>query len=154
MKTTPEQLENLTILADYLENNVKDSQFNISIFRGEPVEGCENPIDSYDFIEDFTPCDVVDGSECGSVGCAVGWGVHALMEKGKPLPWTVSWATFAANVFGREVYEWAFSDVWSEVDGSREGAIKRIRYFVDYGLPEWFMGPYDVDLDLYEETVR
>lgn len=52
MLFTDKQLDVLTRLADFLENKIEDSQFDIEYYRNE------------DFISE---------SNCGTVGCALGW---------------------------------------------------------------------------------
>jgi hypothetical protein len=124
-KTT--NIENLEKMAQYVEN-LPQSVFDMSSFRlGDPI-----PI----------------SHECKTVGCIIG---HCTILDLNPLP--------VDNLFGINYptinfYRWCFNftgihqsdDVdeflflfgsdWDKIDNTPKGAAQRIRYFLEYGLPE------------------
>lgn len=78
-------------------------------------------------------------SSCGSVGCALGHGLYLI----EPRLRFESWENYYLRVYGLDVndpqgdaeWEWCFSEDWSMVDNSPEGAADRIEYLVEHGLP-------------------
>lgn len=74
---------------------------------------------------------------CGSVGCAIGW--FSILE---PKPTEQTWVQYSEEKFGLNhesiEWDWLFSCFWAMVDNTTEGAISRIIYFLENGVPEWF----------------
>jgi len=79
-----------------------------------------------------------EATDCGAVGCAVGHGPYAGIEK---LPGE-DWSFYSDRVFGLDdiefeaEWEWCFCSRWSERDDTPQGAAKRILWLLDKGLPE------------------
>lgn len=78
---------------------------------------------------------LLEATECGSVGCAVGHGPFAGIPKTKQETWT----QYSLRVFGLlddNYWEWCFSDGWALNDNTAQGAAKRILFLLEKGLPE------------------
>lgn len=71
-------------------------------------------------------------TKCGSVGCAIGHGPHAGIEKivGE------SWGIYGNRVFGELLWSWAFSSFWEDTDNIPDGAARRILWALDKGIPK------------------
>ena len=81
---------------------------------------------------------MIDSSEellrrCGTVACAVGHGPAAGIAS---LPYE-NWDCYSDRVFGlsHDEWSWCFSSQWSGIDDTPQGAAKRIRYMLEYGVP-------------------
>lgn len=84
---------------------------------------------------------------CGTVGCAIGHGPSAGIQRLKDEDWIdYSYRQFVDVGFKRlgdeeEVYEaddiwqWCFAATWTRIDNTPHGAAKRIRWYLDHGLP-------------------
>lgn len=120
-KKLPEQtVINLNKIADFLESNVKDEQFNIKEWR----EG-----------------DYRSKHDCGTTGCAIGWA--PFIEGLEPLEceFTPDWGGHSYSLdfrlYWRRILEGVDSDTFDNVFGAdnafnplsetREHTIKRIR---------------------------
>jgi hypothetical protein len=110
--------ENLLRMADYIET-VPQEKFDMELFRA----GDGN-----------TP-------ECNSIGCIIG---HCTVLDTKPLPIYINgninfyeWSQSFTGI-NRESYDWIylFSWEWAATDNTPTGAAKRIRHYVENGLPE------------------
>jgi hypothetical protein len=80
-------------------------------------------------------------TDCGTVGCAAGWGPFAGIEKDP----RESFREYCERAFGLRfpyaTWIWCFNYDWRNVDNTREGAAKRIQYLLihgdeSYGLKE------------------
>jgi hypothetical protein len=74
---------------------------------------------------------------CGSVGCAIGHGPYAGVEKHAE----EDWDQYSHRVFGLELAAWAwcFSSRWRDTDNTPEGAALRIRWLHAHGVPQdWY----------------
>lgn len=124
-------LKNLAKLADYLENNVKDSQFNMTYMRG----------DGFGYY-----CDFKSKTDCGAVGCALGWAPFIIKVKSDDFesfsedPKSLDFNKYADRVFGtgddmRNSAQWCymFDYKWADSprQSTRKAAVKRIRNLVD-----------------------
>ena len=71
---------------------------------------------------------------CGTVACAIGHGPAA----GIPIKPEELWGVYCARVFGLSgsAWTWCFGEEWVHVDNTPQGAAKRIRHYLTYGLPE------------------
>lgn len=121
-------IENLTKLADFLENEVKDEQFDIYAYRKKFG-------DDYPFFSK---------SDCGTVGCALGWlpfissdkDVHICSFSGE-----VDFGELSKRVLGLYEFgpfgQYMFSSKWVnyEQERTREATIRRIRNVIS-GLPK------------------
>ena len=103
-------VENLTILADWLEANRK------WIKRGNDFD-----------MEEY---------KCGTVHCAVGWAskIPELRQKHSKLTMSgdFNYLAFAYSAFNlsREQFNFLFSANWKKADNTISGAIARIRYLI------------------------
>lgn len=68
MKVPEQTIVNLYKIADHLEKNVTDEQFNISVWRG--IGNGRHTL---------SECSYISKHECGTVGCAIG---HAVFIEG------------------------------------------------------------------------
>lgn len=110
-------LRNLKKLADFLETEVTDKQFNIETYLSNSGN--------------YINVDIVV-SECGTVGCAVGW-ASSLFYKEALRSW--NWTGFQEEVFGCNDYDngvgmYMFHCFQPRGQGSRKATIKRIRKVV------------------------
>lgn len=110
---TPEQLANLEKLAVYLESDELKAEFDMG-------EYCE---------EEF-----FHGHEtCGSVGCAIGHGPYAGIQKFR----TESFKGYSDRVFGLDWNDWShcFDCKWELRDNTARGAAARIRQVIAKHTP-------------------
>jgi hypothetical protein len=83
---------------------------------------------------------------CKTSGCAVGFAPFAGIEK---TPFE-SWNDYCKRTLIESTYDdpwhWCFSADWGMIDNTREGAAKRIQYFLDNGVPSEF-DSYDAEIN-------
>jgi hypothetical protein len=114
------QRSNLKKLADYLLAGKLKARFDMELFSD--MEFC--------------------GTYCGTVGCALGHGPYAGIEKidGE------GWMKYSYRCFIDEresdhlnyAWKWCFEGTWHKVDNSPEGAAKRINIILEKGVPsDW-----------------
>jgi len=127
--------ENLEKLASYLEELPEDYEhFGMSSY----FKNNNGVI----FYVDRSPL----AGECGTVACAVGHGPAAGIEPSGH----ENWVGYARRAFDLSTSQerWCFSGAWAVIDDTPQGAAKRIRYMLKYGLPEdayeqcWGEAPY------------
>jgi len=135
--------ENLLKLADYLLSLPVDySHFHMNYF-------CSSD-ESFD-------CDEAAHAitNCGTVGCALGHGPAAGIA-----PSTLGWHRYCDKEFGigtaSTEWDWCFGYKWVRHDNTPQGAGKRIKYFLDFGVPEGYRSGLEDDYrhtyqDLYGE---
>lgn len=109
---------NLRTLAAYLAQPALKAAFNMAIFGSHPARG---------------------NTYCGSVGCAVGHGPYAGIDK---MPEEV-WGQYTQRVFGflgeglhDYRWYWCFGAEWAPVDNTPYGAATRILWLLEKGLPD------------------
>jgi hypothetical protein len=80
--------------------------------------------------------------ECGSVGCAVGHGPLAGIERREREQW-VKYACRAFRADGADfmVWHWCFDGFWWTFDNTPDGAADRIDYMLANGIPDDFEEP-------------
>ena len=86
-------------------------------------------------MENFTPRgNEYSATTCGSVGCAVGHGPYAGIEKFD----YEDWHQYQDRVFelDEDNWLWCFSSGWELVDNTPEGAAERIDYMLQNGVPD------------------
>ena len=119
-------LDNLTKLADYLENVITDDQFDIENFRS----------DSFNNIIEFKNI-----NDCGTIGCALGWapfvnGLEAfesdyIIILGNR---TLGFHNYSKRIFDMMLdnkFDFLFSDYWLDSpEETRLATVNRIRKFV------------------------
>lgn len=113
--------ENLKRLADWIEKNITQEQFDMSHYRTDGV----GHMVVFRSIND-----------CGTVGCLVGW--SPFVPKLKPLkkeyhksaPYELDIDKYESRIFDTNSFDWRFlfSDWWANEDNTLEGAIKRLRF--------------------------
>lgn len=88
-------------------------------------------------MEEFTLGEITEEYPCGTAACALGsLPVMIPREEGE------GWCDYGNRVLGIHSFEheyewdWLFSCKWSSVDNTQAGAAARVRYLLDYGLPE------------------
>lgn len=125
--------ENLTKLADFVEENISQENFDMFVYRRDRTNG--------------VPTAFFGFNDCGTVGCLLGWApfVKGLEPKDSHFEFSshhnkdfLDFETYSEDFFGLETYsdEWVclFSGDWKMVDNTVTGAVKRIRDFVNHGL--------------------
>jgi len=113
--------ENLNRMADYIET-IPLEKFNMATYRtGESIK-----------------------HECNSVGCVIG---HCTVLDKRPLPilrsgdidfndWSLDFTGLDPN---SNEWRYLFASEWEDVDNNPVGAAKRIRHFLENGLPKnWY----------------
>lgn len=119
-----QQIANLRTLAEGLKD--------ISHIKAE--------FDMGDYAEDSYSLDEID---CGSVGCAVGFGPYFGIPKRRG----ESWREYSAeNFIDDTLYNedaWCFSALWKYVDNTPIGASKRIEWFLEKGVPDDYCDQID-----------
>lgn len=138
---------NLLKMADWLETQCPQSQFNMHSF-----------ISNYHKEASVIGMDVALTS-CNTVGCVIGsipkvFGIFpASASSGRA--YDFDWIGLGYRVFDvidSEHWDWMFAGEWRYIDNTPIGAAKRIRYFVEHGgIPTWYA--YGEVGDLYS-TVR
>lgn len=146
--TCKETRNNLKILRDYLKYNVAQTNFNMSWYRKTN--------------EDL-PTEFWSKNKCGTAGCALGWApfaeglepieAHFIFaessesEERSYLNWT-AYAEYHFPAIGMDVspkgkvnefFNWLFSASWFKTDNSIEGAVARIDYLLENGLPDDYL---------------
>lgn len=155
---TEEQIGNLTKLRDYLRDHGDPQYFNMRAFFISPAPGygIEDVIAS-DFDLDtyrtrvYSP--ILDDAPhtCNSVACMVGHGPASGVIIELPKDKERSWFHYAAEAFGAKssdifheeayndpsglLWEWLFTDRWSEIDNTLAGGVKRIDITLEKGIP-------------------
>lgn len=114
----PEFEQALRRLCGYLLGGQLQAAFDMSLFNDE---------------QDLEP---EERTRCGSVGCAIGHGPEAGLEKhlGE------DWLEYSERVFGltpgEPAWHWCFDCEWSQSDNTPQGAAKRILWLLEHGLPD------------------
>lgn len=113
-------------MADYIET-VPQEVFDMSNIRGS----------IYDTGFNLTP-------ECNTVGCIIGHCTILAPEliKHYPLTKSIKFIKWSEDFTGlthfpyHKEWEWLFEASWGTIDNTPTGAAKRIRHFVEHGLPD------------------
>ena len=146
-------IENLTKLANYLEK-LPPENFDMFQFFAEG-DADEMSIDGYAFLR---PLEVTPRQQrCGFVACAVGHGPDA----GIPVkPEHSNWHKYMRDqLIGTdhnliELESWLFSSGWAKCDNTTQGAVRRIRHLLEYGVPTDFYKDQQHDMDDYYANVH
>lgn len=127
LKSSPDQRENLARLADFL-TAIHDcdmpTHFDMWNFFVDADETKRRPVRQEDY-------------ECGTIACAAGFGPAA----GVPALPDESWDGYIKRAFGvgsvgvSHDAIFLFNAHWAMTDNTAEGAALRIRYALDYGVP-------------------
>ena len=139
---------NLSKLADYLETEVKQKQFDMDLYRSDEVGRM---------------CDFRSYHDCGTVGCALGWApfveglepIDQEFDDDHYMGVSLIFASYQRRVFDLSTiaWEWCFSDEWRSYDNTPKGAAKRIRYFVEHGqVPFGWCGPGSESVKHYQDN--
>lgn len=115
MIPTPEQIENRRKLISYLKKKTLKAKFDMGAFT--------------ELANSFEDQDLL--SDCGTIGCAVGHGPYAGINKEV----NEDWLLYSYRAFGIdfEFIEWdfCFSGEWENHDNTALGAAKRLEFFTD-----------------------
>jgi hypothetical protein len=111
--------DNLTLLADYLEANIQDKDFDMRLFSdGDHSEKAPEGI-------------------CGTVACALGWAPMVIppVEDDYDGDAMFDYHTYAERVFNLtgEQFHWCFNGSWVEYQQTAKEAVERIRHLVSTG---------------------
>lgn len=110
--------ENLLRMADYIET-VPQEKFTMSVYRGE---------------KDFKD------ASCDTIGCAVGHctilAPHLIKQTELGIDFEAWVKEFTGVEWASKEWRWLFSGIWVLIDNTPTGAAKRIRHFVEHGLPD------------------
>lgn len=115
-------LDRLSRLADFLENNVKNDQFNIKYYRTDEYGKCTTFYSKHN---------------CGTVGCALGWAPFAfkLNKTYRDFDGEYFFPKISEKFLGindRESWVYLFDSKWFYTpQATRKATIKRIRNFVN-----------------------
>jgi hypothetical protein len=128
---------NLKLLAEWLlenhDNLVETKAFDMNHYRSEGSHVCE----------------FVSETNCGTVGCALGWapvtGIKALaaLEEDYFNPRELSFRWYCDRVFELKhssmYWDWCFSDEWADTDNTPKGSAIRIMYLLNHeeGVKYW-----------------
>ena len=100
--------ENLEKLAAYLESGDLKAAFDMNLY----AETASN------------------ATLCGSLGCAIGHGPYAGIEKRSDENWLV-YSNRVFDLLNRKDWNFLFSTGWTLTDNSPEGVARRIRWLLD-----------------------
>lgn len=78
-------------------------------------------------------------TNCGSIGCAIGHGPYAGIDKYA----NEYWREYSERVFGIDIcsrlWDFLFSSAWTDVDNTKIGVVRRINYVLKNGhIPDDF----------------
>ena len=94
----------------------------------------------------------IEDYNCGTAACALGYGPYLGIT---PNPGEDSWFDYADEAFGTctpgrmvtdaqsMLWNWLFSNRWTSLDNTPDGAARRIFWFLKNGLPATLRQPYD-----------
>ncbi len=142
---TAEQVHNLALLAQHLRGLPEEyDRFNMgSWFRSDAGRLYDDGADPSAAAKRGR-----QGTECGTVACAVGHGPAAGVDV---LPGDGSWNTYAYRAFGGPVFNAAFQVEWQYKDNTPRGAAARILYVLaGRNKPGAKLAPHH-DPELYAE---
>jgi len=109
-----EHKDNLIKGANWLKENITQNQFNMGCFR----------------------------SYCDTIGCALGWMPRAFPDPIEPdyCPDHEYYRRVSLRLFGLsslcDGWEWCFSGDWSSTDNTVRGAVSRMKWLAEKGLPD------------------
>lgn len=143
--TNKKHIDNLLKLADFLESdkipppNFHMDQWALEVYPDEiELHGSlQEAVKERDYntlrINEVTP---EKYASCNTAACAVGHGPLAGIKVYRDYDW---W-DYAKRVFGAgegsRAFEWLFAPGWSYTDNTPKGAAKRIRIYVENGVPD------------------
>lgn len=164
---TPVMIERLMVLASFLEHEVlppddKGSHFNMRSYLRVRKEDFHYNQD-YAETKDMVVKGEVD--PCGTTACAAGWAavIHKRLRMRVPTKneslvagseyMVIDWEKFSGKLTGHNMtlFKWLFDGSWTSWDNTPNGAARRIRYALKYGIPDdfdTFPRPYDGMPDL------
>lgn len=125
--------DNLQILANgLLAADIRGVQFDMSVFDENGDRWNANEITASDCIHLSKMA-----TECGTVGCALGWAPFFGLKKNVGESWQRFGNRSLIDVeIHPEEWRWCFSAAWSRVDNTKRGAAQRIIWLLQYGLPK------------------
>lgn len=145
---------NLEKLADFLEENISEENFDMRFYMRSKA-----PKEGRHATKGMSV--VPESVHCGSVGCAPGWSARALGEGSRLERPGESWKDWImhsrvkfddSQIANGWLWQAAFSCYWHEIDGTKKGAVKRIRWVLKNGLGELPLDANeDVDMERFFE---
>lgn len=124
-----ENKENLLKLADGIEG-IPDEFFHMRNWRS----------DISSFLNSFALVSFRNIDDCGTAGCAVGWGPFIEGLEGLPEEQRkefFEYGLYTERLFGlgecTDEFDWCFAASWDHVDNTARGAALRIREFIRLG---------------------
>lgn len=169
--TNKNNIKNLIKLADYLEVFVPPPHFGMAEFvttiliedRERFSDKLDDKEEIYAYGETTNPDEIFSVKKtysCGTVACAIGHGPLAGIGVRK-LKFYSNWFDYAEHYFGvRPIYRkwdgitddnmhyafvWMFDTDWSSVDDTPIGAAKRIRIYLENGVPANYRNQLDAN---------
>lgn len=131
--TTPpsDARANLKVLAKYLASLPTDyKRFTMGEFYIRPYHDFASPLNKLDDPERVS---------CGTVACAVG---HAPSAGIPVIDEDKTWTGYAfralvpdSDADGVDAFLWMFGAGWENTDNTPRGAAKRIKYYLEHGIP-------------------
>lgn len=109
-----EQRKNVDKLLTYLEGGQLRAGFTMGQFSSYESERVE---------------------DCGTAGCIIGNGPDAGIPKSADENWR-KYGTRCFNSYDKlDIWDFMFHASWEYVDDSLEGAVKRVKYALEHGIP-------------------
>ena len=138
---TYNQASNFLTLIKILEQEACPDQFDMSDYEANLKE----PLETSSSVH----------MNCGTVACVMGWAKACMIQPNV----RVDYDKLADFLFGLEkhdaAWEWLFGGSWAGIDNTVEGAIKRIKYYINCGkVPEWYLCHHTEDLTLFTPQFR
>lgn len=140
--------ENLLKMADWLETQCPQDQFNMHLFLSKYPPNSSQISMNEALIS------------CETVGCVIGsipkvFGVFPRSYSTSSRSFNFDWISLGARVFGTFInkhWDWMFGAEWGYLDNTPLGAAKRIRYFVqNKNHPVWYRWE-KIEAPLYTTT--
>jgi len=127
---TDTQRANLIQLADYVESGKSPVEFDMTHWL-YTMNGKGVRYDLWEYEKAF------EGKHCKTTACLAGHGPLAGIEV---IDTDEGWSDYNMRCFGvapREIYQqWLFDEDWVDTDNSLTGAVARVRYALEYGIPD------------------
>lgn len=146
--TNKKHIANLLKLADFLESDkIPPPRFHMGDFAFEVAEeqASAKRIEELMYQGEYIRIEIDEAkpkkyATCNTVACAIGHGPMAGIKVYKDY----DWFSYAGRVFGvysdDAAFDWLFSSDWSKTDNTPQGAAKRIRIYVENGVPFNYIG--------------
>ena len=135
---------------DALSIATKQKLKDLQVYLVEEIATVES--DAFDMKVSYCELEDEEGEVTGSRASVIGWFAMAQghsvgydgvdMDDGRTLPWYA----YTRAVLGikdlkarRVITAWLEYDTWADIDNSIDGAVKRISYLLEHGVPDDFI---------------